>query len=140
MKEKSELIIIKNNFFSKIVRLLRNFLDKSIIKEKVEEDIKHKAKKQDKVYFVEYDTDPSKTDYGDIYIEDRIIRNSPYTKAIKKPIKESKRPYTKEEKNDFFKKYSDYLNNKIKAEELKLDEIIILNKLIKEELKIRKNR
>ena len=124
MKKDYGLIIIKKNPFNKIFNFFRNI----IIKRKLA-----KNNKQKKVYIVEYDLDPQNTNYGDIYLEDRIIRNSPYVKRVENQIEYTKRPYTKEEKKAILKKYQDFLNDNIKLEELSLDEIIIIDKLLKKD-------
>ena len=141
MKEKNnKLIVMKKNPLYSIIVFLKKIL-KSREKNKgnnlnsKENNIENKQKK---VYIVEYDTNPQNTKYGDIYLEDRIIRNSPYMKQIVNPINYSKKEYSKEEKKEILKKYNDLLNNKISINELNLDDIIIVNKLIKEEIKIRK--
>lgn len=129
MKKDYGLININKNPFNKIFNFFRNI----IIKRKIEKGKVAKKNKQKKIYVVEYDTDPKNTNYGDIYLEDRIIRNSPYVKSVQNQIEYAKRPYTKEEKEKILKKYQDFLNDDIKLEELSLDEIIVIDKLLKEE-------
>ena len=139
MRKDHSLTIFKKNPFFRVINFFKSILTKKIFKTKVEKDeIAYKDKKRE-FYIVEYDTDPSNTDYGDIYYGNKIIRNTPYVKEAQKTSEDTNNSYSKEEKDNILKKYKDYVNNNINAEELGLDEIIMINKLLKEELKIRKN-
>lgn len=139
MKKDLSLVIKKNNPFSKIIILFKTFIKTRILKKK---NIEHSENinnttRDNKIYIVEYDTDPQNTNYEDILCEDKIIRNSPYVKKVVNQTRYNKQSYTKEEKEKILKKYHDFLNNKIDINELDLDEIITMNVLAKEDIKIR---
>lgn len=138
MKKNTDLIVAKNNLLFKIVNFFKKIINKRKKKNELDNLENNKDKKK-KVYFVEYDLDPSNTDYGDIYVgENKIIRNSPYIKEIVNPIKYTKNMYSKEDKERIIKKYNDLINGKVDIAELNLDEISVISQLAKEELKIRK--
>ena len=140
MKNNVNLTVEKNHIWNRFF----NFIKRKVFKYKIENTDKsiEKDDKKDekKIYYVEYDTDPNNKNYGDIVLENKIIRNSPYVKEIVNPIKYSEKSYTKEEKKEILKKYDDYKKGRIDINDLNLDEVIIINKLAKEEIKIRKNK
>ena len=136
MKKSLSLTIIKNNIFTKIFNFFKIIISK---KKKNNDSIEEKNLNEEtnktEIYIFEYDTNTYNTNYGDTYIGNKIIRNSPYIKE-NNSMSYPKMTYSKEEKKELLKKYNDLINDKISVNDLSLDEISVINQLAKEEIKI----